>query len=154
MKYLITLLLSCALLPSFGQVEARVTTNAPMPLPKDNGSTTSFCESVKSESANDLDVVCKKWQANREVRVLRQTNKDVEAYFVVNEMGNGLVGRIFLNRSEGAISYCVQDFHVNNVPFDEWLATANPVVAEQVKSRIFSETVFLLYTMREAVNDK
>lgn len=122
----------------------------PISLPKDNGKTTSFCETMDmgSEAKEIYDTTCTRMQKYAIIRQVIIARNEATAFMSFSEMQQGVYGKVTIVRRGKYISYCVQDFMVNNIPLDEWLNTSHPIMAEQVKGRIFSSTVLLIASIK------
>lgn len=115
-------------------------------LPKDNGSTVSFCESLDlgREAKAFYDTACVRLSSYIHVRSTIVNGNEAIGYLHFTEMQQGIYGKVTFVRSGKYVNYCIQDFKVNNMPLEEWLGTANSTIAEQVKGRIFSSVVMLV----------
>lgn len=118
----------------------------PIALPKDNGKTVSFCESMEmgKDASAFYDTACVRLGELTFIKSISVNDNEVTAYMQMSEMQQGIFGSITISRNGRYVNYCVQDFMVNGQPLDNWLSTANTTVGEQVKSRIFSNTVILV----------
>lgn len=121
-----------------------------MMLPKDNGRTTSFCESLElgKEAKAFYDTACVRLSTYKPIRTMTVNDNEMIGHLHFTEAQQGIYGRVTIVRSGRYVNYCIQDFRVNNMPFEEWLGTANSTIAEQVKGRIFSVSVLLVASVK------
>jgi len=121
-------------------------------LPKDDGLTTSFCETMdftKASSAKEFyDNGCTKISESHAVKMVIINGDEATAHMRFNEIQHGVYGKVTFRRSGRYVSYCIQDFKVNNMPYDEWVKTANSFAAEQIKGKIFSTVVLLIADLK------
>ncbi len=126
----------------------------PISLPKDNGKTTSFCESMElaKGASSFYDSAITRVSESKLVKTMVINGNETVAYINYNQMGQGIFGKFTFSRSGKYVNYCIQDFRVNGKPLEEWLENANATIAEQVKSSIFSTSVLLIASMKGTSN--
>lgn len=120
-------------------------------LPKDNGKTTSFKESIevgKKTSSAYFDSLCTRLKSIELVRACYFKQNQMVAYISMNQWGHGITATITLDRCGKFVNYCFDNYRVDTYPLDEWLPTAPYAVAEQMKSAIFTNTVMILAEVR------
>ncbi len=125
----------------------------PLNLPRDNGKTVSWClDSKIGRNAKEYyDSVCANIPGLRGVRTIRCGETETFAQFVENQMGHGLYCELHVKLCGKYVNYCIDHFTVDRIPLDEWLASgmAPAIVMDQIKSYVFTSTVFRQNQMRD-----
>lgn len=151
MRYIaaVALLISSLAVAQTASVKSVVQSGS-ITLPKDNGKTTSFKESIEvgKRAEEYFDSLCCRLRSIELVQWCH-TNKDqMVARLNMNQWGNGITATVTLTRCGRYVNYCFDDYRVNTYPLDEWLPTTKYEVAEQIKSTIFTNTVLILAEVR------
>jgi len=121
-------------------------------LPKDNGSTISFCESINIGQEADayFDSVCTRIQRLEHMKGAVMSDYKMVIYMHFNQMGHGVFGTLTMTHTGEYVNYCFQDYRIDSYPMEEWLTFASPNAVESVKSAVFSKTVITIAAMKHS----
>lgn len=119
-------------------------------LPKDNGKTTSFRESIEvgKQATLYFDSLCCRLRDIELVHSCYMGKDQMVAYLNINQWGHGITATVTLDRCGKYVNYCFDNYRVDTYPLDEWLPTTKYEIAEQIKSTIFTNTVLILAEVR------
>ena len=119
-------------------------------LPRDNGSTISFSETMEKggKSTSFFNAACQRVQAMGSVVAFDRDGHQALAELRIADPTYNIVCVLNLVQEKGRVHYSFNHYNVDGVSLDNWLALASKKDADRVKSSVFSQTVVTIAEMK------